>query len=241
MVRRFIVILILTLLLTSCGGAPAPTQAPVPTEPATETEMPTQPIIAGTNTLVNTPTPASTSTAVPTETPAPTRTPAFTPTDTPLPTLALPTEVVNPPARQVWDGDPTYPGDSTPGFSFRVTYVPAIWALTTDQFGFPALGHRTISNCVISVTSGRGLPPSMSVEHEMLQTENITFDVGTAYENGVKQFVTFTGGDGTIITAFQVSFQDESDACVKDAVDVISTLTSVPASRATPAPSGVNP
>jgi hypothetical protein len=237
MFRRVIVILILSLLMTSCAGAaPAPTQAPVPTEPPIETEIPTQPVIADTGTPVNTPTLASTSTPVPTDTPAPTRTPILTPTDTALPTLVLPTEAVNSPARQVWDGNPTYPGDSLPGFSFRVTYDPGVWALTADQFGFPALGHRTISNCVLSVTSGRGLPPSMSVEHEMLQTENITFDVGTAFENGVKQFVTFTGGDGTIITAFQVSFQEESDACVKDAVDVISTLTSVPVSRATPAP-----
>jgi hypothetical protein len=76
----------------------------------------------------------------------------------------------------------------------------------------------------------------VEVEHEMLQAGNITFDVGTAYENGVKSFVTFTGGDGTIITAFEVSFDEESDACVKEAVTVISTLKSVPVSQATPAP-----
>ncbi len=236
MLRRIIVILIFSFLITSCGGAPAPTQAPAPSEPPTEIENPTQSIIAGTTTPVDTPTSAPTETPVPTQTPAPTRTPATTPTDTPLPTLVLPTEALHAPASQVWDGVPTYPGDSQPGFSFRVTYDPAIWALTTDQFGYPALGHRTIANCVISVTSGRGLPPNMSVEHEMLQMENITFDVGTAFENGVKKFVTFTGGDGKIITAFEVSFSEESDACVKDAVAVISTLKSVPVSQATPAP-----
>jgi hypothetical protein len=159
-----------------------------------------------------------------------------TPSDTPLPTLVLPTEAVDPPVRLVWDGAPTYPGDSAPGYSFRVTYDPDIWALTTDQFGFPALGHREISNCVISVTSGRGLPPSMNVEHEMLQVGDVNFDIGTAYENGVKKFVTFTGGDGRIITAFQVTFQEESEACLVDAVTVLSTLTSVPVSQATPAP-----
>ena len=237
MVRRFIVILILSLLMTSCGGAaPAPTQAPVPIESPAEIENPTQSIIAGTNTPVNTPTLAPTETPVPSNTPEPTRTPVITPTDTPLPTLVLPTEAVNAPARQVWDGAPTYPGDSTPGFSFRVTYDPGVWALTTDQFGFPALGHRTLPNCVISVTSGRGLPPNMSVEHEMLQVDNVTFDVGVVYENGVKKFVTFTGGDGTIITAFAVSFDEESEACLQDAVTVLSTLKSVPVSQATPAP-----
>jgi hypothetical protein len=185
---------------------------------------------------VDTPTSAPTESPVFTSTPAPTRTPAVTPSDTPLPTLVLPTDAVNAPALQVWDGAPTYPGDSLPGFSFRVTYDPSVWALTTDQFGYPALGHRTISNCIISVTSGRGLPPNMSVEHEMLQAAGITFDVGVAYENGVKKFATFTGGDGTIITAFEVSFDEENEACVKDAVTVLSTLKSVPVSQATPAP-----
>ena len=237
MVRRVIVIFIFTFILTSCGGAaPAPTQAPVPTEPSVETEIPTQTVISDTNTPVDTPTLAPTNTPISTSTPAPTTTLVTTPTETPLPPLVLPTEAVNAPASQVWDGAPTYPGDSLPGFSLRVTYAPDVWALTTDQFGFPALGHRTIPNCVISVTSGRGLPPNMSVEHEMLQVEDMTFDVGLAYENGVKKFVTFTGGDGTIITAFEVSFDEESDACVREAVTVISTLKSVPVSQATPAP-----
>jgi hypothetical protein len=236
MLRRITVILILSFLLISCGGAPAPTQAPMPVESATASENLTQTLVTDTSTPVNTPSATPTETSFPTQTPAPTRTPIITPTDTPLPTLVLPTEAVHAPASQVWDGAPTYPGDSLPGFSFRVTYDPSVWALTIDQFGFPALGHRTISNCVISVTSGRGLPPNMSVEHEMLQVENITFDVGTAFENGVKKFVTFTGGDGKIITAFEVSFDQESDACIKDAVTVFSTLKSVPVSQATPAP-----
>lgn len=223
MIHRIILIVILSIFVTSCAGAaPAPTEAPV--EPPAATEKPTQSFIADTNTPADT------------ITPAPTNTPAAMPTDTPLPTLELPTEVVNAPARMVWDGIPTYPGDSTAGYSFRVTYDPEAWALTTDQFGFPALGHRNLPGCVVSVTSGRGLPPSLTVEHDILQAGNATFDVGTAYENGVKKFVTFTGGDGNIITAFMVSFQDESDACLTDAVMVLSTLRSVPASQATPAP-----
>ena len=237
MVRRFIVILMLSLVVTSCGGAvPAPTEAPVPIESPVDTEKPTQPIITDTSTPADTPTLPSTNTPAPTGTPEPTRTLAVTPTDTPLPTLVLPTEAVNAPPLQSWDGVPTYPGDSLPGFSFRVTYDPSVWALTTDQFGFPALAHRSLPNCIISVTSGRGLPPNMSVEHEMLQVGGVTFDVGVAYENGVKKFVTFTGGDGTIITAFEVAFDEENDACVMDAVTVISTLKSVPVSQATPAP-----
>jgi hypothetical protein len=76
----------------------------------------------------------------------------------------------------------------------------------------------------------------MSVEHDMLQVGNITFDVGVAFENGVRKFVTFTGGDGTIITAFQVLFDEESEPCLRDAVTALSTLKSVPVSQATPAP-----
>ena len=95
----------------------------------------------------------------------------------------------------------------------------------------------TSGRCAIRhVTSGRGLPPNLTVEHEMLQVGGVTFDVGTAYENGVRKFVTFTGGDGRIITAFEVSFQEQGDACLADAAAVLSTLESVPVSRATPVP-----
>jgi hypothetical protein len=136
----------------------------------------------------------------------------------------------------VWDGTPTYLGESRPGYSFRVTYDPELWALTTDQFGFPALAHRKIEGCVISVTAGRGLPPSMTVEHEILYTGNVTFDVGNVFENGILKFVTYTGGDGTIFTSFEISFKEQVDDCRADALAVLSTLTSVPASQATPTP-----
>jgi hypothetical protein len=113
-------------------------------------------------------------------------------------------------------------------------YDPDLWALTTDQFGFPALGHRSLPNCVISVTSGHGLPANMTVEHEMLRTDTVTFDVGTAFENGAKKFVNFTGGDQNVITAFEVSFDEQSDACLADAMAVLTTLRSVRSSQATP-------
>jgi hypothetical protein len=76
----------------------------------------------------------------------------------------------------------------------------------------------------------------MSVEHEMLQLGNLNFDVSTVFENGAKKFVTITGGDGTIITAFEVDFQEESEACIQAAEAVLSTLKSVPSSQATPIP-----
>jgi hypothetical protein len=222
MIRRIILILILALVMTSCGGAPASTEAPAATESSTQVLIPE-----------NSPTvmPADTSTPLPTPTPV-----LLTPTETLLPPLELPTAIPNAPAKLAWDGTPTYLGDSQPGYSFRVFYDPEVWALTSDQFGFPALGHRDIPYCVISVTSGRGLPGNVAVEQDILYTDKVTFYVGTAYENSVKKFVTYTGGDGRIVTGFQVSFEEQVEACLADAVTVLTTLQSVPASQATPQP-----
>lgn len=229
MIQRIITIPIIVFLLTSCAAAPAATQVPATQAPATRAPATEPPALQSVEAPTRQVTSTQPATAIPTQI-IPTR------TDTPLPTLELPTEIVNPPRRMVWDGTPTYPGESTPGYAFRVTYDPEVWALTTDQFGFPALGHRTISGCVLSVTSGRGLPPSMTVEHDIVYTGNTTFDVGNVYENGALKFVTYTGGDGTIFTGFQLDFQEEAEACRTDALTVLSTLTSVPASQATPAP-----
>src|SRR5512139_3581418 len=220
MIRRIILILIVALVITSCG-APAATQSamePQATEaPATEAPAATEP--ASTEEATE---PPAQPQAVETATPKATQALAV-PTDTPLPTLDLPTEAVNAPAQMVWDGVPTYLGESLPGYSFRVTYDPDLWALTADQFGFPALAHRQVPTCIISVTSGRGLPGNMSVEHDTLQAGNITFDVGKVYENGVLKFVTYTGGNGTIITGFQVSFEELVDECLLDAETVLAT------------------
>jgi len=181
--------------------------------------------------------PENTPTAEPTFTLEPTPTVVLpTPTETPLPPLELPTEIPNAPSLLAWDGTPTYLGDSQPGFDFRVLYDPDVWALTQDQFGYPAIGHRSIPYCVISVTSGRGLPANVSVEQDILYADKLTLYVGTAFENGVKKFVTYTGGDGTIITAFEVLFDEQADECLTDAVKVITTLRSVPAALATPEP-----
>lgn len=210
--------------MTSCGGSAAPaTQPPAATEPPAfqSLEAPTQ---AATH-----PPPTASPEPISTQIPE-------TPTDTPLPTLELPTEIINPPAQLAWDGVPTYLAESTPGFAFRVTYDPETWALTTDQFGFPALAHRAISGCVISVTSGRGLPLNMTVEHEMLSVDDVTFDVGNVFENGVLKFITYTGGNVNIITGFQLDFEEQLEECRADAVVVLSTLTSVRASQATPTP-----
>jgi hypothetical protein len=245
MIRRILFVLILMVLMTSCGGAAPATQAPAATEPPA-TEAPATEAPAGTEEPAATEPPAFQSLeaptrAVPPAQPTPTLPPAstqvaVTPTDTPLPPLDLPTEVVNAPEQMVWDGTPTYLAESTPGYAFRVTYDPDVWALTTDQFGFPALGHRAIPGCVISVTSGRGLPLSMTVEHDTWDTGAAVFDVGNVFENGALKFITYTGGNANIITGFQLSFEEQADECRAHAVAVLSTLTAVRSSQATPTP-----
>ena len=226
MFRRLLYILILSLLIASCGAA-APAATEEPAAPSEDVSAPT----SESSLPENTPTAEPTSTLIPTPTIV-----LPTPTETPLPPLELPALLPNAPSLLAWDGTPTYLGDSQPGFDFRVTYDPDVWALTQDQFGYPAIGHRAIEYCVISVTSGRGLPANVSVEQDILYLDKVTLYVGTAFENGVKKFVTYTGGDGKIITAFQVVFEDQADKCLADAETVIRTLRSVPASLATPEP-----
>ena len=239
MIQRITVILILIFLLTSCGGAAPATQPPAATEPpATEAPATEEPAETESPALQSLePSTQAATQSPPTSSPEPTSTQfPVTPTDTPLPALELPTELVNPPAQLAWDGVPTYLAESMPGFAFRVTYDPETWALTTDQFGFPALAHRAISGCVISVASGRGLPLNMTVEHEMLSIDEVTFDVGNVFENGVLKFITYTGGNVNIITGFQLDFEEQPEECRAAAVTVLSTLTSVRASQATPTP-----
>lgn len=217
MIRRIIVIISLSFFITSCGAAAA-------TDASAATEFP----------LIVESSPTSEPTQ--TFTPEPTQTISITSTETQLPPLDLPPELANAPAKMVWDGAPTYPGDSQPGFAFRVTYDPEIWALTSDQFGFPALGHRAIEYCVIAVTSGRGLPANMTVEHDILYLDHVFFDVSIAYQDGVKKSVTYIGGDKIVFTGFEVVFDEQTDECLADAETILSTLQSVPVSQATPAP-----
>ena len=156
------------------------------------------------------------------------------PTETPLPTLELPTEAPRLPALEAWDGLPTYPAESRPDYFFRVRFDPQAWALTTDAFGSPALAHRSIANCIISPTEGRGLPPNATVDHEMRRIGGISYQISTVSADGVKQSATYVAGDGRIYTAFQVAVQDSPEQCLQEAETVLATLTSVQVSEATP-------
>lgn len=228
--RSLIALLVLTgSLLASCAPAaatapPAPTDGPQPqalaplalSSPTGQADQPT-------------PTEVVTSTAAPFVLNL-----TAVPTDTPIPTLQLPTEAPRAPTVGIWDGLPTYLADSRPGYYFRVTFDPAAWALTTDQFGLPALVHRAITNCIISPDAGHGLPPDAVVTHDMRRINGISYQISVISVNDVKQSATYTAGDGRIFTAFQVAVQDRPDQCFPEAENVLGTLTSVPISEATP-------
>jgi len=231
MKRRLPILILLTLLLSACGALPGDLSLAAATSTAVETRV--------TN-IVDAPEVAFTPTAEVTDTPAPTAT--ITPTRGPtatetfLPTLELSTLESFEPAFEIWDGQPTYIGDSQPGFFFRVKFDPRVWALTQDSYGAPALGHRTIEYCVLAPANAHGMTPGVQVEHDMRKIGEIYFDVNTALLSGVAQFVNYQGGDGVIYTGFQVNFNEKIDACLADAEAVLATLTSVRQSQATPVP-----
>lgn len=221
-----VALLLIALFLAGCG-----TQAPFFAATPEVSQRAAAPQALSTPTEETTQTPTATFTSEPFAL-------QFTPvpSETPLPTLELPTEVRFPPALQIWDGLPTYLAESKPDFYFRLRFDPDVWALTTDNFGFPALGHRAIPSCVISPAAGRGLPLNATVEHDVRRLGPVNYDINTAYVNDVKQFVNYAGGDANIYTAFVVAFTDQADQCLKDAETVLAALTSVPASQATPVP-----
>jgi hypothetical protein len=218
-------ILPILFLVSACAGAPSQVSVTESQPPATQTFS----ISAGGEGLM-----PVTEMAAASATPIPP-----TASETLLPPLELPPPLANPPSLLAWDGLPTYLGDSMAGYYFRLRYDPEIWALTTDDYGFPALGHRGIAYCVIAPASGGGLPLNMRVEHEIHRVGPVSYDVSAAYDAaGERQFVTYTGGDGNIYTGFQVSFQQEADVCLQEAEVVLSTLTSVLMAQATPATPG---
>jgi len=219
--RIFSTLFLLAILISACAGAPAteaPGLLPTDTDDRVTGSQPTQEELQATPTIDITL--------------------LFTPqvSETPLPPLATPSPLPNAPASLPWDGQPTYPGESQPGYFFRVQYDPNVWGLTVDDLGQPALVHRQINFCVISPHSGRGLPLNVVVEHETRRIGGFLFEINTAFSGGKKQFVTYIGGDGIIFTGFLLNFEENSDECISDAEDVLITLTSVAEISATPLP-----
>ena len=150
-----------------------------------------------------------------------------TATETLLPPLDLPTEQPRLPSMVAWISSPTYPGDSDPGRLFRVDYDPAQWAQTEGNFGVLVLANRDIEYCVISPWTGRGLPVEWKVTQDFRTIGISTFQISTVSVQDTVKFVSYTGGDGSMLTSFQVSFTVRQDECLQQAETVLGTLQSV--------------
>jgi hypothetical protein len=159
-----------------------------------------------------------------------------TPTETLLPAQELPTPESTLPTIESWIGEPTYLAESQPGFFFRLDYDTSLWALTLDEMGVPALFHRDISYCKIAPATGRGAPRGYTIDNQFRDIGALRFDVTTVSQDGVVQFVNYFGGDAQVKTGFQVSFQEQQEACLQAAETVLAGLTSVLAPTATPTP-----
>lgn len=158
-----------------------------------------------------------------------------TPTETLLPAPELPTPESATPLTLAWAGAPTYL-ESQPGYDFRLEYEDALWALTEDETGQPALLHRQLPYCKIAPTGGRGLLRGGSVESEFREIGPYLFEVVTVSQDGVVQFVNYFGGDGVVLTGFQVSFREQVDECLQAAETVLATLSFTLAPTPTPEP-----
>jgi hypothetical protein len=223
--RFFLFTFLLSLFLAACGAAPQATQAPFLPFAVTITDTP---VPAEANAMaVFTAPPTATFTPEPSATPQPTATEILpTPTETLLPPLELPTEKPFAPAYVAWTGEPTYPGDSETGRLFRVDYDPDLWAQTEGNYGEMVLAHRQIEYCSMTAWSGRGLPADWKVEHEFREIGAVPYDVNVVtFQNEVK-FVAYVGSDKRIVTGFQVTFQEQKEACLAAAEVIFATLRS---------------
>ncbi|HTX93210.1 MAG TPA: hypothetical protein VMC09_18490 [Anaerolineales bacterium] len=159
-----------------------------------------------------------------------------TPTETLLPTAELPTPQSTTPILLAWVGAPTDP-QSQPGYDFSVNYDASLWALAEDETGSLALLNRQIPYCKIAATgSGRGLPRGWAVDDQFRDIGAIRYEVVTASQNGVVQFTNYFGGDGIILTGFQVSFNEQGDSCIQMAEIVLASLASIVAPTPTATP-----
>ena len=179
--------------------------------------------------------PTATESATPfpdTDTPIP---PA--PTETSLPTLDLPTLLPRLPERILWTGLPTYPGDSQPGYLFRIEYDPELWAQTEDNFDEIVLAHREIPACVLSAYAGHGLPIAWKVETEFTQQGKLFIEVNRILRDEKLEFMTFFVSDSRVRTAFRLEPGENPEACLQDAQEILSSMRSLfahPTATSTP-------
>lgn len=78
------------------------------------------------------------------------------------------------------------------------------------------------------------MPLNGSAQHNVRQIGTTTFEISAVSVNAAIQFVNYTGGDGAILTAFELNFAEQGDACQSEAEQVLGTLRSVSLIEATP-------
>jgi hypothetical protein len=151
-----------------------------------------------------------------------------TPTETPLPTLDLPTlSAARLPERILWTGLPTYPGDSQPGYLFRIEYDPELWAQTEDNFDEIVLAHRDLPGCILSAYAGRGLPMTWRVETEFTQEGDSFIEVNRIFSEEKLEFMTFFISDSRVRTAFRLELGENPNACLQDTQEILSSIRSL--------------
>jgi len=250
MKQTFGLTLLLLLLLSACAPFepnPLPNlpfvitltpETPTPEQHvlilATEASSRLAATVTETEFTTSTPTKALPSETATEQTATPTPSPTYIPflptaTETLLPPLDLPTENPRAPLSVAWTGLPTYPGDSDPGLLFRLDYDPDVWAQTEGNFGDIVLGNRRIEYCTITPWSGRGLPIDLKVSHEFRVIGSASYDVNTVLSQGEVKFISYVGGDGHVLTGFQVSFNSQQNQCIQEAETILSTLRSLSA------------
>ncbi|MEJ5241206.1 MAG: hypothetical protein WHS87_08420 [Anaerolineales bacterium] len=214
--RMWWIFVLLGLLPSACGVQPAFFWTATPSQNLLPQETPTL-------------APSAIPTQLPTATPTSIPSPTVTPTDTPLPPLVPPTLEPFAPLQAFWQGEPVYAADSKPGYLFQLEYATLEWGMSVDYSGQPALVHRRLPGCFIVAAPPRGLPPGVRVETLQKTLGNIPFDVNIIRDaQGNIQSLMLTGGDGNILTAFQVETGAEAEACLQAVETLLSTLRSIP-------------
>jgi hypothetical protein len=164
-----------------------------------------------------------------------------TPTETLLPMRPLPSPELTMSAIQSWIEAPTYAEESIPGYDFKLNFDPSIWALTYDDMGNTALYHRDIPYCKIIPIAGRGTPRDWTVDDQFRTLGSFRYEVVTLSQGGAVRFINYFGGDGIILTGFQVSSQALDLNCYPAAETVLATLASSPAAVNSPMTITPNP
>lgn len=196
--------LILIVLLTSCNGA-RNTEAPTGTPTVTQTPEPTT-LTLSTSTII----PISSLTSTPTVTLTTQITSAHT--QTPVPTIIPKT------GYEIWQG---LQFDTKKWTSIELSESSTIFKegiQLAHWHNGPALLHKSIRGCVLSIEPGHGLTDEWSYDSEIVMFEGFYFGKRSFYPvGGQVAFIVYNG-------EFLVNFPAGSeDVCIHDVEEVLAT------------------